>query len=566
MKVLRRHLPILGWLPGYDRKRLLRGDAVAALSVWALLVPQSLAYATLAGVPVQYGLYTAFAVLLAYAVFGTSRHVIQGPSATVAAISAAVVGPIVGVAALGTDAAVGYTAALALAAGALYLLLGVLRMGWVSNFLSRAVIEGFILGLALGITIDQLHKLFGLPKSEGSYMHVLVQTLRDLPDTSGVTALVGLGSLALLLLLRYTRPRWPRALLVMVLSILVVGGLDLASHGVDITGPVPTGFFSVSLPGVGWSETTALALGALSVVFVGYAETLASARKMALKHHYEIDADQELLAQGVACGTAGLVGGFVTDGSLSKTSVADAAGQRTQMASLINAAMMLLTLLVLASLFENLPQAALGAVVIDAMVGLMSFAPMRRYYRVNRPDWVFFMGATLGILFFGIQQGVIIGVSLSLLLLIARASQTSIRRLGRDPGTDSYHDLRHHEGLETVPGVLVVRVDGPLFFADANRFRERLRDLVARATGPVGAVVVDADAIPLTDTDGADVLAQVRDELKAQGVELELARVHAPILALWQRAGAVNGDIRVYETVREAVAACANRVPAGARD
>ena len=219
-----------------------------------------------------------------------------------------------------------------------------------------------------------------------------------------------------------------------------------------MTGDVPTGLFSVEAPGVGFSETGALLLGALSIVFVGYSETLAAGRAMARKHGYEIDTNQELIAQGMACGAAGFVGGFATDGSLSKTSVADTAGQRSQMASLINAGFVLLTMLFLASLFKELPSATLGAVVIDAMLGLVTFAELKRYYRVNRADWVFFMGAGLGILCFGIIQGIVIGVVLSLLLLIARSSRTSVRELRRSPTTGTYHEAQRHEGLEADPG------------------------------------------------------------------------------------------------------------------
>jgi sulfate permease, SulP family len=553
---LGRYLPILDWLPKYDRSWL-PSDAVAALSVWALLVPQALAYATLAGVPVQYGLYTSFVALVAYAIFGTSRQLVQGPSAGVCAVSAAVVGPLIGTSALGTSKAVGYTAALALAAGALYVVLGLLKMGWISNFLSKAVMAGFVLGFSLGIVIDQTYKLLGVPKSEGSYMQKLWGTLGQLGKTSGTTLAVGAGSLGLLLLMRYRFSRLPRALIVMTLTILAARAFDLSSHGVSVVGHVPTGLPSVDLPGVGWSQVNALVIGALSVVFVGFSESLASGRTMALKHGYEIDTNQELVASGMACGAAGFVGGFGTAGSLSKTSVADAAGQKTQLASLVNAALMLLTLVLLAGLFKNLPNATLGAVVIDAMLGLITFLDLRRYYRVNRADWVFFTGALLGILFLGIIQGIAIGVTLSLLLLIARASQTSVRQLALEPKSGTYLALARHQGLQTTPGVLVVRIDGPLFFADANRFRDSLLELVAEAGAPVTSVVVDAESVQMTDTDGADILIQVGDELRADGARLALARVHPPILELWQRAGvpeAQNGA-QIFETVRDAVAA-----------
>ena len=560
-RVLRRYLPIVGWFPRYDRQWLV-ADALAGLSVWALLVPQSLAYATIVGVPVQYGLYTAFAALLVYPLFGTSRHLVVGPSATVGAVSAAVVTPLIGTAALGTDEAATFAAALALATAFVYLAIGLLRMGWISTFLSKAVMSGFVLGFAIGIVINQSHSLLGVPGVDGSYMQQLWGTIKAIPDTSGITLVVGAASLALLLVMRYRFPKLPRALIVVTLSIIAVELFDLADHGVAITGDVPTGLFSIGLPGIGWSDTGQLLIGALAVVFVGYSETLAAARSVARKYRYELDTNQELIAQGMANGAAGLVGGFVVDGSLSKTSVADDAGQKTEVASLINAVFILATMLFLATLFENLPGATLGAVVIDAMVGLITLNAFQRYYRVSRTDWLFFMGAGLGILFFGIMAGILIGVTLSLLMLIKRSSGTNIRRLHRDPASGTYHDVSRHEGLEPIPGIVIARVDGPLFFADADRFRERLHELVREEEVPRG-IVVDAEAIHLTDTDGADMLIQVGEELRSQGLTLALARVHLPVFALWERAGVIDaiGKDRVFDTVREAVHTLSARRP-----
>ena len=559
--VLRRYVPIVGWLPGYERRWLV-ADALAGLSVWALLVPQSLAYATIVGVPVQYGLYTAFAALLLYPLFGTSKHLVVGPSATVGAVSAAVVTPLIGTAALGTDEAATYAAALALATAVVYIALGLLRMGWISTFLSKAVMSGFVLGFAIGIVINQSHSLLGVPGVDGSYMQQLWGTIKAIPDTSGITLVVGAASLALLLVMRYRFPKLPRALIVVTLSIIAVELFDLAEHGVAITGDVPTGLFSIGLPGIGWSDTGELLIGALAVVFVGYSETLAAARSVARKYRYELDTNQELVAQGMANGAAGLVGGFVVDGSLSKTSVADDAGQKTEVASLINAVFILATMLFLATLFENLPGATLGAVVIDAMVGLITLDAFQRYYRVSRTDWLFFMGAGLGILFFGIMAGILIGVTLSLVMLIKRSSGTNIRRLHRDPASGTYHDVSRHEGLEQIPGIVVARVDGPLFFADADRFRERLHELVREEEAPRG-VVVDAEAIHLTDTDGADILIQVGEELRSQGIALALADVHPPVFALWKRAGVIDavGDRNVFDSVSDAVEALANGRP-----
>ena len=550
---VKQYLPILGWLPSYRRNWFIV-DAVAAISVWALLVPQSLGYATLAGVPVQYGLYTAFAALVAYAIFGTSKQVVQGPSGSVAAVSAAVVAPLVGMAAMGSEDAVPMTAALAITTGVVYLALGIAKAGWISNFLSRAVMSGFVLGFSIGIIIDQSYKLLGVDKTSGSYWDELVGTIGQVADTNLYTLAVGVSALVVLLLMRRFVPRWPRALIVVALSIVAVNVFDLTSEGVAVTGDIPTGLFTVGVPQDVWGEVGALIAGALSIIFVGYSETLASGRAMASKHGDRLDTNQELVAEGFACGAAGLVGGFVTDGSLSKTSVADAAGQKSQMASLINAVFVLLTILFLASLFKNLPAAVLGAVVIDAMVGLIDFRPMVRYFRVSRSDWLCYMAAGLGILFFSIIQGIVIGVVLSLLLLIAHASRPALRRMGKQPESDTYVDAARHESAIVEPSVLVVRLDGPLFFADANVFHDGVNQLISAADAPVHAVVLDMEAVSHTDTDGADTLTSMASEMKARGIWFGIARAEEAILVRWDRAGAIEaiGRNHVFGSVQEA--------------
>ena len=402
--MLKKYLPILGWLPDYDR-RWLAADFAAGLSVWALLVPQSLAYATIVGVPVQYGLYTAFAALLVYPLFGTSRHLVVGPSATVGAVSAAVVAPLIGTAALGTDEAATYAAALALATAVVYLALGLLRMGWISTFLSKAVMSGFILGFAIGIIINQLHSLLGVPDVDGSYVQQLWGTIEAIPDTSGTTLAVGAASLAVLLVMRYIFPKLPRALIVMALAIIAAEAFDLAEHGVAITGDVPTGLFSIGLPGIGWGDAGALLIGALAVVFVGYSESLAAARgrraQAPLRDRPRPGADRagdgerrgrvrrRLRRRRQPVEDLGRRRGRPED----RDGVADQRGVRPAHDAVPGDAV------------REPAGATLGAIVIDAMVGLITFDALQRYYRVNRVDWVFFMGAGLGILFFGIMPG-----------------------------------------------------------------------------------------------------------------------------------------------------------------
>lgn len=331
-RALRRYLPIVAWLPAYQRSWLSAG-LLAGVSVWALLAPSSVAYASIAGVPAQFGLYTALFAVVGYALFGTSRQVITGPSAAVAAVSASVVAVLVSAAPLSAPW-VTSTATLAVVAGGLYLLLGILRMGWISAFLSKAVLGGFIFGFGIGLTIDQTHKILGVPKASGSYWNELVGTLKEVPEANLATMLIGLTSLFLLLVLRRFAPRWPRALIVVVLNTIASALLHVTDFGVQVVGHVPTGLPAFTPPSLSVDTLGPLVLGALAVIFVGFSESLASAREEGVKHNYDIDASQEMIAQGTANAAAGLFGGFVVDGSLSKTSVADLAGQKTQVASL----------------------------------------------------------------------------------------------------------------------------------------------------------------------------------------------------------------------------------------
>jgi SulP family sulfate permease len=548
---LGRLLPIARWLPRYRAGQLPR-DALAALSVWAVLVPQVLAYATIAGMPVQYGMYAALGGLLAYPLFGTSRLLVTAPTATVAATSAAVVGP---VAAGGSPRYIGLSAGLALAAGLLYLLLGLLRAGWIANFLSRAVLGGFVFGFAVGIAIEQASGLLGVPLPGGSYLRELVVTLRELPRANPVTLAVGAASLAALLVLHRFAARLPRALIVVALATALSAALHLSAHGVAVTGPIPARLFTVGLPAVHWQDGATLLVGALSVIFVGFSESLAAARAVAARYQEEIVPNTELVAQGTACLAAGVLGGFAVSGSLTKTSVAENAGQRTQIASLLNGGLVLLTLVLLAGLLANLPVATLAAVVVDAVLGLLGVARPRRYLRVSRRDFAVWLAAMAGILVLGIMAGILVGVVLSLLLLIARASNPPLRRLGVDPLTGTYVDAARHPGVRLPPGVLVVRLDGPLFFADAHRFREGVTAMV-RAQRPA-AVVLDMASVSQTDTEGADALIHLARWLRANRVVARLTRVESDVLDLWRRAGVVaelGGDGEVYANVHDAVA------------
>ena len=540
---------ILDWLPGY-KARWLRFDLLAALSVWALLVPQGIAYSSIAGVPAQYGLYAALGALVGYGIFGTSGQVVTGPSAAIAAVSASVV-TLWAVA--GSSEWVAYTATLAVSAGVIYVLLGVLKMGWISHFLSGAVLAGFVFGFGFGLIVDQAPKILGLPKEHGSYFQVLVGVLKDLTDTSLPTLAVGAASIAVLVAFRMFLPKLPRTIIVVILGIVVSSLLSLEDHGVKIVGEIPTGLPSFTVPEFPPVTIAEIILGSFAVIFIGYSESLAAAKNQARKHGYEIDASQEMVGQGMANVAAGLVGGYAVEGSLSKTTVADMAGQKTQLASFLTAGLILVTILLFTGLFTTLPDAVLGAVVVDAGISLIKFKEFR-YYRLSARDFAAFLATALAVFFVGVLVGVIAGVTIALLLLIVSASKSPTRQMAYDRKRDVYVNLDNHPEAELVPGVLVVSIDGPLFFADADNFRDSTMEFV-RDTQP-HSVVIYLGVATTFDLDGVRVLSQLATELHGKDVTLYLAKVGMDNLELLRKTGAldlISAD-NVHRTVREAVA------------
>ncbi len=545
---LKQYFPILDWLPHY-KAEWLRFDIIAALSVWALLVPQGIAYASIAGVPAQYGLYAALGALLGYALFGTAGQVITGPSAAIAAVSGSVIALW---ATSGTPEWISYTAALALTAGLVYLLLGWFKMGWVSHFLSGAVLGGFVFGFGIGLIVDQTPKILGVPKASGSYFDVLIGVIQSLPETSIPTLITGVISIILLLLMRRYLPKLPRTIIVVILGIIVSSMLGLADYGVSVVGPIPTGLPSIVWPSMPPVSLTTLIMGSLAIIFIGFSESLAAAKEVASKYDYEIDASQEMVAQGMANTASGLLGGFSVEGSLSKTTVADLAGQKTQLSSLLTAGLILLTILFLAGFFTTLPQAVLGAVVIDAGISLVKVKELQ-HYRLNRRDFVAFLATAVVVFFVGVLAGVVAGVSLSLLLLIVSASRSPVRQMALDRANDVFVFSDRHPEAEFIPGVVVAGIHGPLFFADADNFRKSLVDMVEK--NKPHSVVIDLGAVNMMDMDGDKILAKLSGELRKKNIQVLLVRVGRHNLELLQKTGTLEkiGSQNIYETVRAAV-------------
>jgi high affinity sulfate transporter 1 len=547
---LARDLPVLQWLPAY-RRSWLRADLVAGLTAWAVMVPEAMAYAGIAGVPPLIGLYTVPLPLLAYALLGTSRTLVVGPDSATALLSAVTVAPL---AAQGSDY-LALTSALAMVVGALFLGFGLLRMGWIANFIPIPVMRGFIQGLVWVTIIWQIPKVLGIEEAQGRFVERLLEIAQRLPDANPATTLLGLGSLALLLLLRRFLPRLPAALVVTALAIALVATLGLGDRGVALVGTIEAGLPALSLPHVSLADLETIVPGALAIVLLGYAESLAAANAAAAVTGGEIDANQELLSHGPANLGSALCSGFVVVGSLSKTSVALAAGARTQVASLVNAGLVVLTLLFLMPLFQNLPYATLGAVVIAAMIGLLDIGYLRRLARISWPEFLIAMVALLGVLVLGVLQGIGLGIALSIGLLVYRASYPSTAELGRLPHEHAYRDVARRANARPIPGLLIFRFDGGLIFSSANQLRTDLRRRIARANPPIRAVLVDAEAIIVIDATALEVLENLRAELHRNGIALGFARVRDPVRDQMRRAGleAAIGEDRFYETITDGV-------------
>jgi sulfate permease, SulP family len=551
---IRRFIPILQWLPTYDREWL-RFDVIAGATVWGLLVPESIAYAGLAGLPPQAGLYTLLATLAAYAVFGTSRHLVAAATSAAAVLLASSVGGLAG-----ADAGryMSDAAGLVLFCGGLFLIAGVLRLGFVAQFLSRPVMEGFVFGLAIFVTVSQLPKLFGIEKGSGDTIRQFIHLIGHLGDTSGATLAVGAGALVLLFAVERVAPKIPGGLVALVLGILVSSIFSLSAHGVKIVGHVPSGLPTPGVPSIRAGDVLALITAAAGLLLVIFSESLGAADNFAAKYGYEIDPNQELIALGVANAGSGLLGGLAGGGSLSQSAVNEGAGARSEISPLIAAALILITVLVLTPLFKNLPEAVLAALIIHAVSHLWKVAEMRRYYNLQRLEFWLAVATLVGVITIDVLPGLVIGVAAMLLLVIYRASRPYVATLGRargEPG--AYGDIGRHPDYARIPDVLVLRLEAPLFYANATPVRDRIKTLVGSSNPPPRALIIDIGGTDRLDVTSAEMLSELVDTMHSAGIDVALADVRQPVIKVARRSGLLRrvGSNRVFHTIDEAVQA-----------
>lgn len=549
-----RLFPISDWLPNCAAESI-RLDVVAGIALAGLLVPEGMAYAGIAGVPPQMGLYAAAAGMFVYAIFGTSHQLAVTSTSSSAAMLAALVSPL----AAGDPASyVLLASATTIAVGLIFLSGGLLKLGSVSEFISRPVLKGFVFGLALTIMLKQAHKLTGVPGGQGNFFHQTYHVLTSVRQMNPVTCAVGATAVAVMSLLGAFAPRVPSALVVLVLGVLSTSWLGLKRHGVEVVGTIEAGMPSLKLPRIGEDDLATIFVGAIGIVLVLTAEALAASRTFAAKHNYEIDPNQELRAMGAANIVSGLVGGIVVGGGMSGTAANDSGGARTQLSTITSSIFVGLTLAFLLPLIRNLPEAVLGAIVVHAVAHLADVGTLRYYARLRTGSIWISLIALIGVLQMGILKGLMLAVGITLVVLMWRLSIPQDSVLGRLPGSPgNFVDVERHPDAEQIPHLLIFRPNGMLFFANANRIRNRLRELTKPGDKPLRAVLINLESTPEIDVTSLEMLEQLRSELEQSDVALYLARVTDKVRDLLDRSGFTYrlGEDRIFPGVDSAVSA-----------
>ncbi|QFR02060.1 sulfate permease [Streptomyces phaeolivaceus] len=539
------------------RREWLGKDLVAGVVLTTLLVPQGMAYAELAGLPPITGLYTTILCLLGYAVCGPSRILVLGPDSSLGPMIAATVLPLV--AADGDpDRAVALASVLALMVAAIMILASVAKLGFIADLISKPTMIGYMNGLALTILVGQLPKLLGFKVDADNLIGECVGFVQELADGAVVpaAAAVGVGGIALILLLQRVLPKIPAVLVMVVLAIAAAVVFDLGARGVNLVGELPEGFPPFTVPEIRLSDLAPLLAGALGIALVSLADTISNASAFAARTGQEVRGNQEMAGVGVANLAAGLFQGFPVSTSGSRTAVAERAGARSQLTGVVGAALIVLMLVLVPGLFRDLPQPALAAVVITASLSLADVPGAVRLWRQRRAEFLLCLAAFVGVALLGVLPGIAVAVGLSVLNVFRRAWWPYNTVLGRVRGLEGYHDIRSYPAAGRLPGLVIYRFDAPLFFANAKAFRDEVRRLADADPRP-SWIVIAAEPMTDVDTTASDVLEELDEALNAQDVHLVFAELKDPVRSKIERYGLTRtiDPAHFFPTVEAAVAA-----------
>jgi len=547
------------WLPGLQilshyKAAWFPRDLMAGLVLTTMLVPVGIAYALASGVPGIYGLYATIVPLLAYALFGPSRILVLGPDSSLAPVILAVVLPLSQGDAMG---AVALASIMAVVSGLVCVLIGVLRLGFITELLSKPIRYGYMNGIALTVLISQLPKLFGFSIEDAGPLRDLARITEGIVGgrANWTSFAVGAGTLAAILLLKPYK-RIPGLLFAVVAATIVVGILNLdVTAGVKVLGPLPQGLPSFALPMINFAHLSQVIIGGCAVAMVAFADTSVLSRTYAARTRTPVDPNQEMIGLGAANLAAGLFQGFPISSSSSRTPVAEAAGSKTQLTGVVGAIAVALLLMLAPNLLKDLPSSALAAVVIAAAIGLFEFADLRRIFRIQQ--WEFWLSIVCfaGVAVFGVIPGIGIAIVIAVIEFLWDGWRPDYAVLGRVDGIRGYHDITRYPAARRIPGLVLFRWAAPLFFANAELFHQRLLDAIAESPTPVRRIIITAEPVTSIDVTSADMLAELEHSLTESGVELRFAEMKDPVkdklkrFGLFDRFGAAN----FYPTIGSAV-------------
>ncbi|WP_340106202.1 SulP family inorganic anion transporter [Rhodohalobacter sp. 8-1] len=546
-------IPLLATLRDYQQKDF-KGDISAGVTVAIMLIPQGMAYAVLAGMPPVYGLYASIVPLLIYALLGTSRQLAVGPVAMVSLLIVAGVGEL---AEVGSDRFIHLAIMTALGVGTVQFLMGVFRMGFLVNFLSHPVLSGFTSAAALIIGASQISGLFGLDLARSKQVHdIIYGAIQNVGNIDPITTIIGVGSVASIILLKKWKRTFPSALVVVVAGTVVTALLGLNGQGVSIVGEVPRGLPSMQIPGLSWSDYSSLLPIILVISLVSYMESIAVAKAIANKHGYKVNANQELIALGGANLGGALFQSFPTTGGFSRTAVNDQSGAKTTLAAIITAILIGITVLFLTPLFYYLPNAVLAAIIMVAVAGLFDAEEMAHLWRTDKKDLAMLSITFIATLFLGIEEGIGIGVLMSLIMVIYSSTKPHTTEIGRLGNTNNFRNVDRYPDAKTDPEILIFRFDSNLYFANVEHFRESIEDKINQRGEELSVVILDASAITNIDSTGVHTLNELIKDLRTRRIAFYIAGVIGPVRDKLKKSGITKsmGEENFFFDVADAVA------------
>jgi SulP family sulfate permease len=545
------YLPGLGDLRNYNRDWL-KIDLVAGVVVFAVLIPSNLAYGELAGFTPVVGLYAGFVAMLVYALFSRSRQIILGPESTTAILMATTVAPL----AMGNYARyVPLASAIAINIGIICLLAGRFKLGFVSDFFSKPILSGYITGTSLIVVISQIGKFFGISLSSDDIYLKVVEILTKLDQTHVITLVFGIITLLILILFRQVAPKMPGSLIVIIGAIIISTVLHLSDYGVAVVGEVTSGLPSFQIPIIGWSDFQTIFPAAVAISIILFTDGTLAARVFAKKHHYTLDSNKELIAFGAANVFTGLFQAFPVGASQTKSAVNNDSGNKSQLSGIIAAGLVIVFLLFFTSTLQNLPMVALGAIIVMAGISLIDIEEFKNIYHVRRSEFYLAILTLMGVLVFGLIQGVAIAVGFSLLEFIKRVYRPHTSILGIHEGIDGFHGIAPDGEKYIFPGLIVYAFDAPLFFANAPFLVTNIRDIISNSEEPIRYFLLDASAIPDMDSSAADTLKDLHEELKEQGITVGISGASTLLLEMIQKTGIeeIIGKENIFPTIRTGI-------------